>query len=154
MDSEIDLCSFLCLSCLSNIEFYERVDADTSSGFGGIKGRGSKKQDPPVERELILSLEEIYHGCTKKMKISRRVRTSSYFVICFERVFNQVMNCIGKELIELNVLFVNGYCTSDTHFEIDLKADRMSNFFSLYTRMVSVGTPEINQHYSYAEVKD
>ena len=42
-------------------------------GFGGLHGRGAKKQDPPIERELALSLEEVYHGCTKKMKISRRV---------------------------------------------------------------------------------
>ena len=42
-------------------------------GFGGLIGRGSKKQDQPIERELALSLEEVFHGCTKKMKISRRV---------------------------------------------------------------------------------
>ena len=34
-----------------------------------------KKQDPPIERDLYLSLEEVFHGCTKKMKISRRVFT-------------------------------------------------------------------------------
>ena len=37
-------------------------------GFGGLHGRGAKKQDPAIERELQLSLEEVYHGCTKKMK--------------------------------------------------------------------------------------
>ena len=42
-------------------------------GFGGLHGRGAKKQDPPIERDLTLSLEEVLHGCTKKMKISRRV---------------------------------------------------------------------------------
>ena len=41
--------------------------------FGGLHGRGAKKQDPPIERELVLALEEVFHGCTKKMKISRRV---------------------------------------------------------------------------------
>lgn len=56
-------------------EFYDRVDGDLSMGFGGLAGRGRKKQDPPIERDLALSLEEVYHGCTKKMKISRRVRT-------------------------------------------------------------------------------
>ncbi|BFZ25172.1 hypothetical protein BsWGS_28211 [Bradybaena similaris] len=54
-------------------EFYDRVDGDLSMGFGGLYGRGVKKQDPPIERDLYLSLEEVYHGCTKKMKISRRV---------------------------------------------------------------------------------
>lgn len=46
---------------------------DIMSAFGGIHGRGRKKQDPPIERDLHLTLEEIFHGCTKKMKISRRV---------------------------------------------------------------------------------
>ena len=54
-------------------EFHDRVDGDLQMGFGGLHGRGAKKQDPPIERELILSLEEVFHGCTKKMKISRRV---------------------------------------------------------------------------------
>lgn len=54
-------------------EFYDRVDGDLSMGFGGLQGRGHKKQDSPIERELFLSLEEVFHGCTKKMKISRRV---------------------------------------------------------------------------------
>ena len=74
-------------------EFYDRVDGDLSMGFGGLKGRGAKKQDPRVERELALSLEEIFNGCTKKMKISRRVRwrpmisfmylPSAIITICF-----------------------------------------------------------------------
>ncbi|XP_076445549.1 dnaJ homolog subfamily B member 13-like [Babylonia areolata] len=54
-------------------EFYDRVDGDLSMGFGGLHGRGAKKQDPAIERDLHLALEEVYHGCTKKMKISRRV---------------------------------------------------------------------------------
>ena len=57
------------------LEFYDRVDGDLSMGFGGLQGRGHKKQDSPIERELYLSLEEVFHGCTKKMKISRRVRS-------------------------------------------------------------------------------
>lgn len=31
-----------------------------------------KKQDPPVTHDLRVSLEEIYSGCTKKMKISHK----------------------------------------------------------------------------------
>lgn len=58
---------------LAIAEFYDRVDGDLSMGFGGLAGRGAKKQDTPIERDLFLSLEEVYHGCTKKMKISRRV---------------------------------------------------------------------------------
>lgn len=39
-------------------------------------GRGGGKdhaQDPPIEHDLYVSLEDIATGCTKKMKISRRV---------------------------------------------------------------------------------
>lgn len=54
-------------------EFFYGEHGDPSMGFGGLHGRGRKKQDPSIERDLVLSLEEIFHGCTKKMKISRRV---------------------------------------------------------------------------------
>lgn len=49
------------------------VDVDGHATFGGLKGRARPKQDPPIERQLMLTLEEVYNGCTKKMKISRRV---------------------------------------------------------------------------------
>jgi DnaJ family protein B protein 13 len=32
-----------------------------------------RTQDPPVEFPLELSLEELYHGCLKKIKISKKV---------------------------------------------------------------------------------
>lgn len=32
-----------------------------------------QKQDPPVEHDLYVSLEDIFKGCTKKMKINRKV---------------------------------------------------------------------------------
>ncbi|KAI7694038.1 DnaJ -like protein subfamily B member 1 [Sarcoptes scabiei] len=35
--------------------------------------RKTRKQDPPIEHELFLSLEEILSGCVKKMKISRKI---------------------------------------------------------------------------------
>ena len=54
-------------------EYYDRRDGDMHMGFGGLHGRGQKKQDVSIERDLVLSLEEVFHGCTKKMKISRRV---------------------------------------------------------------------------------
>ncbi|XP_029437428.1 dnaJ homolog subfamily B member 5 isoform X2 [Rhinatrema bivittatum] len=51
-------------------------------GFNGVNGlhrrhpepihSRRKVQDPPVIHELKVSLEEIYHGCTKRMKITRR----------------------------------------------------------------------------------
>lgn len=41
-----------------------------NSGRGGNKDRA---QDPAIEHDLYISLEEILRGCTKKMKISKRV---------------------------------------------------------------------------------
>uniref|UniRef100_A0A8C6PU70 DnaJ heat shock protein family (Hsp40) member B5 n=1 Tax=Nothobranchius furzeri TaxID=105023 RepID=A0A8C6PU70_NOTFU len=35
-------------------------------------GTSRKQQDAPVVHELKVSLEEIFHGCTKRMKITRR----------------------------------------------------------------------------------
>lgn len=49
------------------------TQSEIDTGFAGLQGRGRKKQDAPIERELYLTLEEVYKGCTKKMKISRRV---------------------------------------------------------------------------------
>ena len=46
-------------------------------GFGagpsGSKRQRGPQQDPPVEHALMLSLEELFFGCSKKMKISRQV---------------------------------------------------------------------------------
>jgi DnaJ-class molecular chaperone len=40
----------------------------------GSPARGKDKlQDPPIEHDLYVTLEDITRGCTKKMKISRRV---------------------------------------------------------------------------------
>ncbi|XP_053332858.1 dnaJ homolog subfamily B member 1b [Clarias gariepinus] len=51
-------------------------DPFASFGLGGGRhfggGRLEKKQDPPVTHELRVTLEEVFSGCTKKMKISRR----------------------------------------------------------------------------------
>ncbi|CAF2992126.1 unnamed protein product [Rotaria socialis] len=45
---------------------------------GGSQMHGTRKktQDPPIEHELFVSLEEIATGATKKMKISRKVLNS------------------------------------------------------------------------------
>lgn len=66
---------------------YEDMDVDSNgsrraNGFpgnffasSGNPHMSSKKlrQDPPIERDLLVSLEEILTGCTKKMKITRHV---------------------------------------------------------------------------------
>lgn len=40
---------------------------------GPPQGRKAKSQDPPIEYDLYVSLEDVDKGCTKKMKISRLV---------------------------------------------------------------------------------
>lgn len=54
-------------------DYTSRQDSDGFMSFGGLKGRSQPKQDPPIERDLTLTLEEVFNGCTKKMKISRKV---------------------------------------------------------------------------------
>ncbi|KAK3549399.1 hypothetical protein QTP86_001230 [Hemibagrus guttatus] len=46
--------------------------SEVELSFGGLRGREVTKQDPPIERDLHLALEDLFHGCTKKIKISRR----------------------------------------------------------------------------------
>ena len=59
------------------------VDSDGHVAFGGLKGRSQPKQDPPVEKDLTLTLEEAFNGCIKKMKISRKVHHAVVaFSIC------------------------------------------------------------------------
>ncbi|XP_055345816.1 dnaJ homolog subfamily B member 4-like [Paramacrobiotus metropolitanus] len=42
-------------------------------GFGGPQMRQQRRQDAPIQHELQVALEDIFKGCTKKMKISRKV---------------------------------------------------------------------------------
>lgn len=46
-----------------------------SFNIGGVppQGRKPKTQDPPIEHDLYVSLEDVDKGCTKKMKINRLV---------------------------------------------------------------------------------
>ncbi|KAK0136669.1 DnaJ subfamily B member 1 [Merluccius polli] len=47
-----------------------------SSGMGGMGGYGgtslTKRQDPPIVHDLHVTLEEVFSGCIKKMKISHQ----------------------------------------------------------------------------------
>ncbi|XP_046914690.2 dnaJ protein homolog 1 [Dermatophagoides farinae] len=62
-----------------HIDPHHGMDTDTysfTSGFGGNTDRipkKAKKQDPPIEHNLNVSLEEVLKGCVKKMKIIRKV---------------------------------------------------------------------------------
>ena len=51
-------------------------DFGGGAGGGGFGGFGrQQQQDPAIERQIDLSLEDLFHGCTKKMKISRKILT-------------------------------------------------------------------------------
>ncbi|XP_020340887.1 dnaJ homolog subfamily B member 13 isoform X2 [Oncorhynchus kisutch] len=54
-------------------DFHMKDGNEVAIGFGGLRGRGVKTQDSPIERDLHLALEDLFYGCTKKIKISRRV---------------------------------------------------------------------------------
>ncbi|XP_046875916.1 dnaJ homolog subfamily B member 13 [Hypomesus transpacificus] len=54
-------------------DFHTKDGNEVAYGFGGLRGRGVKTQDFPIERDLHLALEDLFFGCTKKIKISRRV---------------------------------------------------------------------------------
>lgn len=43
---------------------------------GGRKVGAAARQDPPIEHDLFLTLEEVLRGCVKKMKITRKVLTA------------------------------------------------------------------------------
>ena len=52
-------------------------------------------QDPPIEKDLVLTLEEIFNGAVKKMKISRKVGSYyKYNGYCYR--LNQVLNDDGR----------------------------------------------------------
>ena len=58
----------------------EQMDIDddpfggfTSSRVGGLRQRGQKRKDPTITHDLPVSLEDVMHGGTKKMKITRKV---------------------------------------------------------------------------------
>ena len=68
-----------------------RYQSDNSAGFGNYNGHGrsfsdgangnaAPKKPPPVESKLPCSLEELYTGSTRKMKISRTVVDANGYV--------------------------------------------------------------------------
>ncbi|NP_001017606.1 dnaJ homolog subfamily B member 13 [Danio rerio] len=54
-------------------DFFTGDGNEVNAAFESLRGRKEKLQDPPIERDLHLALEDLYYGCTKKIKISRRV---------------------------------------------------------------------------------
>ncbi|KAI3382590.1 hypothetical protein SNEBB_002257 [Seison nebaliae] len=55
--------------------FDAMFDDDIFNNVHTIYGKNSRKkqQDPPIYHDLLITLEEIATGCTKKMKISRKM---------------------------------------------------------------------------------
>ncbi|XP_074468250.1 dnaJ homolog subfamily B member 13 [Sebastes fasciatus] len=53
--------------------FADFFTTDAPLQFGGLRLGAVKTQDPHIERDLHLSLDDLFYGCTKKIKISRRV---------------------------------------------------------------------------------
>ncbi|XP_051541975.1 dnaJ homolog subfamily B member 13 [Myxocyprinus asiaticus] len=54
-------------------DFFTKDGSEVNTAFQSLRGQKEKIQDPPIERDLHLALEDLYYGCTKKIKISRRV---------------------------------------------------------------------------------
>ena len=52
---------------------------DTMPFASRLKKPGPRKPDP-VARDLACSLEELYNGCTKALKVTRKVRSPSMWV--------------------------------------------------------------------------
>ncbi|XP_055743146.1 dnaJ homolog subfamily B member 5-like isoform X1 [Salvelinus fontinalis] len=78
-DMETDLDEEDPFASFTHFGFPGGVNSFPGHGRGRRRGvqserlAGSRRQqDPPVVHELKVSLEEIFHGCTKRMKITRR----------------------------------------------------------------------------------
>ncbi|VDK75748.1 unnamed protein product [Dibothriocephalus latus] len=54
-------------------EFPQEMELEQMENFGRKDGRGQPKKGEPTICDLLLTLEEIYNGCIKKMTITRRV---------------------------------------------------------------------------------
>ncbi|XP_056267567.1 dnaJ homolog subfamily B member 13 [Pseudoliparis swirei] len=53
--------------------FADFLTNDTPLQFGGLQPGAVKTQGPQIERDLHLSLDDLFHGCSKHIKISHRV---------------------------------------------------------------------------------
>lgn len=49
------------------------MSAGPMGGMDGMNGRAGSRQDKTLEHQLPCTLEELYRGLTKKMRISRHV---------------------------------------------------------------------------------
>lgn len=56
-----------------NFSPFSKAHRTSSFSFGSNFGRPQAKKQPAIEYDLYVTLEEILHGATKRMKISRKV---------------------------------------------------------------------------------
>lgn len=68
---------------------FEEDDMGGFGGFGGFPGMGNRggrfgssrasrpRKDPTIEREFYCSLEELFKGCTKKLKVTKTIMDAS-----------------------------------------------------------------------------
>jgi len=82
-------------SCCVLVEFFSDGE-NAFATFGGISGRSQPRKDPPIEKDLALTLEEVYSGCTKKMKISRRVSNEVSAGVWFQYCGCLCLNCTAS----------------------------------------------------------
>ncbi|XP_030009673.1 dnaJ homolog subfamily B member 13 [Sphaeramia orbicularis] len=66
---------------------------DAPLQFGGLQPGVVKTQDAPIERDLHLSLDDLFHGCTKKIKISRRVMNEDG---CTSSIRDKILTIVVK----------------------------------------------------------
>ena len=62
-----------------------KLNRDFFSSPGGVPPY-EKRQDPPVERDVYATLEELYTGCIKKVKIAKRVVDQSGLLTYVDKV--------------------------------------------------------------------
>lgn len=74
--TNILLSDFIWFTLILICFFTDFYTNDAPVQFGGLQPGVVKVQDSPIERDLHLSLDDLFHGCTKKIKISRRVRAT------------------------------------------------------------------------------
>lgn len=98
----------------SSIDFYTN---EVPLQFGGLQPVVVKTQDSPIERDLHLSLDDIFHGCTKKIKISRRVGTSATIFSHHSWHREQLVHMSQISFTWKNIEWIRNLCFALTDYE-------------------------------------
>ena len=76
--------------------------------LGAGHHRRQPRQDPTVQHDLAVSLEDIYKGCVKKMKITRYVLFSPHYYESLVLICNKVI--FSGRLVVFYVLTLSVSC--------------------------------------------